>query len=87
MWVDRTDFSWTNKEAAVIGVGAALYSVPWYRRRKGSEPALQKVLDDSVPPAGFPSPSAWYMRMSCGPLKQNSTEAINDAAAGEVVAA
>ena len=41
----RRDFL---QQAAAIGAGAALFSVPLVASAQGSEPALQKVLDDSV---------------------------------------
>jgi CubicO group peptidase (beta-lactamase class C family) len=41
----RRDFL---QQAAAIGAGAALYSVPMVASAQGSQPALQKVLDDSV---------------------------------------
>jgi methyl acetate hydrolase len=41
----RRDFL---QQAAAIGAGAALYSMPLVSSAQGSEPALQKALDDSV---------------------------------------
>ena len=41
----RRDFL---QQAAAVGAGAALYSVPLVSSAQGSEPALQKALDDSV---------------------------------------
>jgi hypothetical protein len=41
----RRDFL---QQAAAVGAGAALYSVPLVSSARGSESALQKALDDSV---------------------------------------
>jgi methyl acetate hydrolase len=47
----RRDFL---QQAAAIGAGAALYSMPLVSSAQGSEPALQKVLDDSVAASRVP---------------------------------
>ena len=47
----RRDFL---QQAAAIGAGAALYSVPLVSSAQSSEPALQKVLNDSVAAGRFP---------------------------------